>query len=108
MALIADCNAATTAVADGWIKIGGTVNAPMQKKMELNAVVGSEGEGTYMHAVFADATFKVDLADNQAIVQYAEGLDEGGQDTTTVYKRISAASLGHVVGTDWGEWLKTE
>jgi hypothetical protein len=107
MALIADCDAAVTAVTDGWITDAGSTNVPTCTKMELNAVEDSDGEGTYVHPVFVVASFTNFVVSTTLLIQEAEGIDEtSGQTLTTKYQRVSSDALGHTVGTDFGPWYK--
>ena len=94
MALIADCNV-ETAVLDGWVTAT-TDNVPV-----TNTVEGVE------EVVFGNATFTSRITDGNSIIQKCEGVDEPLNSTTTEYTRVSSTAMGHVLGTDWTEWLKT-
>ena len=96
MALIADCDAAVTAVTNGWITAAGSANVPTTK----NAQGVTE-------PVFANASFTNFIVSTTDLIQTVEGLDNDAQVVITKYTRVSSALLGHTVGTDWGEWTKT-
>jgi len=93
--LIADCNAETES-ADGYITMAGSLNIP--------TTITPQGE---VDNVFASGTFISKLATGSLIVQEIEGIDDVKQSTTTKYTRFSSTEAGHVLGTDFSEWLKS-